>query len=65
MEKNQRRFVALRDDDDDDDDDDERKEEETTPSFETCTRRGALTRGTLSSANRARGRKDDDDDDAL
>ena len=46
---------------------DERKEEETTttPSFETCTRRGTLTRGTLSSANRARGRKDDDDDDAL
>ena len=44
----------------------EKKEEETTPkSFETGTRRGALTRGTLSSANRARGRKDDDDDDAL
>ena len=45
----------------------EKKEEETTSkkSFETGTRRGALTRGTLSSANRARVRKDDDDDDAL
>ena len=42
----------------------EKKEEETTTpkSFETGTRRDALTRGTLSSANRARGRKDDDDD---